>query len=308
MGFSMGTMARSALGQAVPATTLEIDVENTVNYVEDTLDFTRLATNRNITPASLQPTFASIVSIGDIVAVNGRAAKGTFTAVSRRVNLTAASTLGQALADITRPIITNSQYEILTSDGGAIGTIMCQGFGGGAAPSGSPSTQIEGNQAVTGGTGAFAGIWGTCGVGTAPNPVANRTASMVEDPASRRVNGGGRGRHIVSVNPFSTSNVPTVTVAIVSPSSVKQGSSYSATVFGTNLSDKTYFDIKYRAPGSTTDVEALNWQKGVTSSHPVSSDTTLGAWTITAIRPHENENDHITGSYFTVSVTILVTQ
>ena len=56
---------------------------------------------------------------------------------------------------------------------------------------GAPSTQAQANQSIVGGTGAYLGVRGETGGGTNPNAVAIRGASMVEDPAFRRTNGGG---------------------------------------------------------------------------------------------------------------------
>src|SRR5215813_10303390 len=90
-----------------------------------------------------------------------------------------------------------------------------------------------------------------------------------------------------------------------SPSTVRIGSSFSAAFSGSNLTDLTYFDVRYRAPGSTTDQEAQNWQRGVTSNHPVAAGVTSGTWMVTGARPHENSADH-SGNFAPVSVTLTV--
>src|SRR5579862_8498611 len=87
-------------------------------------------------------------------------------------------------------------YEILQSDGTAVGTIMTQGLNvGGPSPPGPAAGSF--NFAIVGGTGAFLGARGQTGnaaqgLGSAQIPI--RAASITEDPANRRVNGGG---HVV---------------------------------------------------------------------------------------------------------------
>ena len=211
VGALVAAFAQIARAQTLPPTILQIDVDNSVQYVEDSFDVSRFATSPNITPATLVPTFANVTALSDIAAVNGQPAKGTFSYAYRRLNLTTASASGQALADTTRQNIINQVFEIQNADGTTLGSIMCQGLGGpGAPPPGAPSAQSQGNLTITGGTGMFAGIRGTCGGGTAPNPVATRVASIVEDPAFRRRNGGGKNRLILSINPASSAP-PTVT-------------------------------------------------------------------------------------------------
>jgi uncharacterized protein (TIGR03437 family) len=88
--------------------------------------------------------------------------------------------------------------EILQSDGTRVGSIMTSGFTGGSAPPGSPPGLFC-NLAVTGGTGAFQGATGTV---TSPS-FNTRSASMQEDPANRRTNGGTRGHFIASLIPLT---------------------------------------------------------------------------------------------------------
>jgi plastocyanin len=90
-----------------------------------------------------------------------------------------------------------------------------------------------------------------------------------------------------------------------SPSTVRIGGSFSASFTGSNLTDLTYFDVRYRAPGNTTDQEVQNWQRGVTASHDVSPGIASGMWTITGVRPHQNSADH-SANFATVSATVTV--
>src|SRR5262249_50424351 len=81
--------------------------------------------------------------------------------------------------------------------------------------------------------------------------------------------------------------------------------SYNTTISGSNLTPLTFFDVRFRPPGSALDEVALNWQKGTSSIHLVPSDIATGIWTITGVRAHEVETDH-TGIFFPVSATITV--
>jgi len=96
-----------------------------------------------------------------------------------------------------------------------------------------------------------------------------------------------------------------VTGLTLSTSSVRVGASFSAVFTGSNLTDLTYFDVRYRSPGSTVDQEAPNWQRGVTASHSVAAGTTAGTWTVTGVRPHQENANH-SGNFVTLSVPLTV--
>ncbi|PYS39153.1 MAG: hypothetical protein DMG14_15015, partial [Acidobacteria bacterium] len=96
-----------------------------------------------------------------------------------------------------------------------------------------------------------------------------------------------------------------LTSLALSPSAVRIGWSFSAAFTGSNLTDLTYFDVRYRAPGSTTDQEAQNWQRGVTANHAVAAGIAVGTWTITGVRPHQNSADH-SANFAIMSATVTV--
>src|SRR5215510_4459032 len=89
------------------------------------------------------------------------------------------------------------------------------------------------------------------------------------------------------------------------PSTVRIGSSFSAAFTGSNLTDLTHFDVRYRAPGSIMDQEAQNWQRGVTANRPIAAGVATGSWTITGVRPHQDTADHSV-NFAPVSVTLTV--
>ena len=184
-----GATCHLALAQLPPTATLTIDITNQVQYQEDISDPLKFARNANPTPSLGIGTgvwnFAPATVLGDIVAVNGQPVKGLFAARDRFFLAYPAPDSGQAIADVRRNALREFTYEILQPDGTAIGSIMGMGFSVGDPPPGQPSTE-QANWAITGGTGAFLGARGQVeGSGG-----AGRSASMAEDPANRRLNGG----------------------------------------------------------------------------------------------------------------------
>src|SRR5215471_11102857 len=210
-----------ARGQA-PAATLKVELQDVVYYLVDTPDISKFGTNSNITPNIRVGCFLlgiTDVALGDIVAVNGHPAKGTWVDRGMGLCLTPTPAPSQSIADTTRDSIRYQTYEILQNDGTPVGTIMTNGLNlGGPSPPGPPAgTQ---NFAIVGGTGAFLGARGVTsnamqGLGNAAVPI--RSASIVEDPANRRKNGGGHVVFTLYVIPMSrpkialTPNGPAIT-------------------------------------------------------------------------------------------------
>ena len=208
---------RLALGQAPPPTILTIDIENFVQYQSDTFDLSQYGVNPGVTsPAAVLASHADFwygVGLGDIVAVNSQPAKGLYAIYSRDIAVSPNPAPGKAIGDVTRDAIRPEVFEILSASGNPVGSIMVLGVSSGPAPPGSPASQTGVNSAVIGGTGAFVGVRGTSGSGGG----SARTASVTEDPANRRINGGAKGRRIVTLYPMSapqviaTSSGPAVT-------------------------------------------------------------------------------------------------
>jgi uncharacterized protein (TIGR03437 family) len=202
--------AQTGLAQVPPASILQIDVANNVLYDEDTGDVTKFARNPNATADSHSVNnFARAVAIADIVAVNGQPVTGTHIRSAVNVNLRTAPAPGQAIADTVRVGLAVFTFEILKSDGTPIGTIVTNGFAAGAAPPGAPLTATAGsNFAITGGTGAFLGARGQMGmVANPPGVASQRGASITEDPANRRLNGGGTQRYVVQLIPMESPEI-----------------------------------------------------------------------------------------------------
>jgi uncharacterized protein (TIGR03437 family) len=195
----------AGLAQPGPATILEVEMENRVQYLGDNSDVSKLATDPNVTTPAPSRNFVPVVIIADIVAVNGQPAKGTTVFHFRQINLRTAPNAGEAIADIVRNNVVDIRFEILKTDSTPIGTVMASGMGGGVGPPGAPSDVRVGNVAIVGGTGAFLGARGQVGQGTTIVP--DRSASMTEDPANRRRNGGGRVRYLLHLIPLARPEV-----------------------------------------------------------------------------------------------------
>jgi hypothetical protein len=219
---------RPALAQA-PPTILDIQGENTVTYSHDVWDYAKIASDPGVAMAlrPLKP-FQSWIDITDIVAVNGKPARGVW--ISRadpQLGLDPSAVHGAAMprsiADVTRSGMVNQYLEILQPDGTPIGTILATGMNFGAPPPGAPAAVVANNLAITGGTGAFLGARGQAG--NAGDTF--RLTSISEDPANRRINGGRPKRVIIHLIPMSwpeiimTANGPAVVHAsdftLVSP-------------------------------------------------------------------------------------------
>ena len=208
-------VCRLTLAQTAQPTILTIDLENFVQYLADTSDISQYGVNAGVTPPAAVASHEFIVAtgLGDIVAVNGQPAKGLYAMRSRVIRTDPNPKPGGAIGDITREAIREEFFEILNASGSAVGSIVGLGLSNGAPPPGAPAAQTGVNFAVIGGTGAFVGVRGISGSAGG----SGRTASMMEDPVNRRINGGGTSRRILTLYPMSapqiivTPNGPAVT-------------------------------------------------------------------------------------------------
>ena len=201
-----------SLAQVAAPSILQIDLTDHVLYFEDITagDLSKFGTDPNVTTPVGVRNFGRSSGIADIVAINGQRVTGTFSTAYSGLFFRTAPNPGQAIADTMRNAVGVTTFEILKSDGTPIGTIVAAGLVGGAAPPGSSVTATGNNLVITGGTGAFLGVRGQMSVPTAPPGVAiQRNASMTEDPANRRRNGGGNWRWIAHLIPMSTPQILT---------------------------------------------------------------------------------------------------
>src|SRR5882757_7479271 len=201
--------SQPGLAQVAAPSILQIDIANHVLYFNDTSDVTKYGTDPNVATTPHAGSFGRGVAIADIVAVNGQRVMGTHSKDAGGNSLRTAPGPGQGIADTVRNGLAVATFEILKSDGTPIGTIFVAGLAGGDAAPGSPSSATGGtNFVITGGTGAFLGVRGQMGVAANPPGVAvQRAASMTEDPANRRRNGGGTQRWIAHLIPMSAPQI-----------------------------------------------------------------------------------------------------
>ena len=209
-----------ARGQA-PAATLYIELQNVVEYQVDTSDLSKYGTDPNVTQGKIARGLGvgcagnTIIGYADIVAVNGQPARGTYAVRGVSVCLIPTPVSGfngqNAIADTTWPSMRDETYEILQSDGiPPVGTIMTSGLSSGMpSPPGPPDGSKK--SAITGGKGAFFGAREQKGQrnNLLSGAVGERTASITEDPAKRRQNGGGHTLTVLYVIPTSWPTVVT---------------------------------------------------------------------------------------------------
>jgi hypothetical protein len=203
--FVLVACAAGLMAQTPPVTILEVDIENGVLYIGDVDTASRRAVSPTMVPASTNPeyrTFKESVFMGDIVAVNGKPVKGLYQ--GRFSGFLASTTLapGRAIADLPGACPASINYVFLHADGTVIGTIMVQSVQSGVPLPGAPAAAPSGNlNAIVGGTGAFLGARGQ--TGTLRLVSGNRFASMAEDPAYRRIHGGGKYTHFIHLIPMT---------------------------------------------------------------------------------------------------------
>jgi hypothetical protein len=211
-----------AQGQST-ASVLYVELQNVVEYQVDTSDLSKYGTNPSVTQGKIAKGMGvgcvgvPIIGYADIVSVNGRPARGTYTVHGVATCTSPTPVAGvEAIADTTWPSLRDETYEILQSDGTQVGTIMTYGFSSGMPSPPGPPVGSK-NSAITGGTGAFFG-GGQKGQrnGLLSGAVGERVASITEDPANRRQNGGGHTLTVLYVIPMSrpeiaiTANGPAV--------------------------------------------------------------------------------------------------
>jgi hypothetical protein len=203
---------RQADGQAAPAAIIEIDLENVVEYQTDISDVPKFATSPNVTPSAGVKESTPVVAFGDIVSVNGQPARGVYVSRPVAILITPTPAPGRAIADTAHASLRSHTFEILKSDGTPVGTMMSTGLDGGLPPPGAHTYPFDtrGDYAIVGGTGAFLGVRGELvqrAQALEPNPP--RAASVSEDPANRRTNGGGRIQYFLHIIPMSRPAVAT---------------------------------------------------------------------------------------------------
>jgi len=172
-----------------------------VIYWEDVPDLSKWATMPGPVPrdASANVVMKSRIAMGDIVAVNGKPIKGFWVLVFRTFMATTSVTPGRVISDLAGGCVLEGRFVFLNQDGSVIGSIVTGGNNSGVPAPGAPVvTGLSTLQAVVGGTGAYIGARGQASMSGSP-----RAASIAEDPAYRRVNGGQKVKHYIQLVPMT---------------------------------------------------------------------------------------------------------
>lgn len=134
---------------------------------------------------------------------------------------------------------------------------------------------------------------------------ATCTGALIGDPELGGVALLANNGKIASKGTITATPALVITDLSFSPNPVNNGSTFSATISGLNLTSQTNFDVLFQAPGSSAYIEALNWQTGSSAAHTLRFGTATGAWTVSGVRAHQDLADH-TGSYVPVSASLTV--
>jgi hypothetical protein len=185
---AVAALCVSGFGQtAEQPVVLIIEVDNSVLYRGDVTDSTKLARDPGTTSPLPARAFQYTQGAGDIVAVNGKPAKGLISNRVAALSLRANPQPGQAIADVDGSGSILYFWDILGPEGNYVGTLVSAG---------PPLGQCH---AVIGGTGAFLGVIGEFRSLETIRPT--RIASVTEDPANRRIHPGGKGRTVFHIWP-----------------------------------------------------------------------------------------------------------
>ncbi len=153
---------------------LTIETDNVVTYVGDVTDPSKLALTTGPTTPGATRAFTESITIGDVVSINGKPAKGLWQTRGFSMGYSPTAGPGLAIADSAEGGPGECKWAILTADGILVGRFQEGGLG---------------THQITGGSGIFLGIHGT--QTTVQAVVPARRASMTEDPNLRRILGGG---------------------------------------------------------------------------------------------------------------------
>ena len=104
---------------------------------------------------------------------------------------------------------------------------------------------------------------------------------------------------------YDNKGLQIVSAIDLAASTIRIGGSMSVRLSGSSLTDRTWFDVRFRSPAGTTEQVALNWQQGTSADHVVAAGTEVGIWVVTGIRAHESVSDQ-GGEFVPVSASITV--
>ena len=173
LGLALTAASLNAADQPLMSV-LTIQTENVVTYVGDITDPSKLALLGGPVSPSATRAFAESITVGDVVSINGRPAKGLWQSRSLSMGYSPTAGPGSAIADSAEGAPGECKWAILTADGILVGRFQEGGIG---------------VHQITGGSGLYLGIRGTQAIVQAVQ--SPRRASMTEDPSMRRILGGG---------------------------------------------------------------------------------------------------------------------
>ncbi len=139
---------------------LDLDLENETNYLYDAFDYSKLGSDAGVVNVGAGfKTFALSLAVDDVVAVNGKPAKGVFLFKGFGARMNPSPAPGTIQADVNSFATYDLYIEILQADGTPIGTLMATGMYGGVAPPGAPVTGpgTGANFTIVGGRGRISG-------------------------------------------------------------------------------------------------------------------------------------------------------
>src|SRR5215217_6633413 len=122
--FAVAVLVCSALmAQALDEpVVLRIDVENTVTYRADVFDAAKIGKEPGPT-TSVNQTFIEGINVGDIVAVNGKPAKGLWSSTFYTMPFRAAPQPGLPIADFDLAGTNHCTWQIYDADGSLLAVI-----------------------------------------------------------------------------------------------------------------------------------------------------------------------------------------
>ena len=180
-----------AFAQARTEAVFTFEIDNVVTYYDEGTGYakTGTSTTRTPMPSDYVGVFRPYIWLGDIVAVNGAPATGTLFMPGMGIGGGRTPAPRYPIYEGTRTGVGYAVLDIRDSTGVSVELISLVGLVGGGISYGNPPGTGAMAFTVVGGDGAFFGV---SGQGSQVSQANVRTAPFLEDPALRRVNGGGK--------------------------------------------------------------------------------------------------------------------
>jgi hypothetical protein len=128
LGLALTVASLNAADQPM-ISVLTIQTDNVVTYVGDITDPSRLALLSGPTTPSATRAFTESITVGDVVSINGRPAKGLWQTRSLSMGYSPTAAPGSAIADSAEGAPGECKWAILTADGILVGRFQEGGLG-----------------------------------------------------------------------------------------------------------------------------------------------------------------------------------